>query len=69
MTRFAHGCKIVQIKEQIQIAFMRLDVVNHGRVRFVNATPQDHAAAFVLAAEGIAEQCLLPQDAPLLGAV
>lgn len=48
---------------------MSFDVVNHGRVWMLDASPKDHAASFVLATESIAEQCLLPQNAPLLGLV
>ena len=67
--RPANALQIVQIKEQVRVAFVRFDVVNHGRVRMLNAAPQDNAASLMLAAESIAEQCLFPQDAPLLGLV
>ena len=65
----ADALQVVDVKEQIRVAFVGLEVVNHGRVWLLDAAGQDHAAAFVLAAKGVSEQRLLSQDAPLLSAV
>ncbi len=69
MVHPADALQVVDVEEQIGVAFVWLKVVNDRRVLMRNTAPKDHAAAFVLAAEGISEQGLFPQDAPLLCAV
>lgn len=65
----ADALQVVDVKEQIRVAFVGLEVVNHGRVWLLDAACQDYAAAFVLAAKGIPKQSLLTQNAPLLCAI
>jgi hypothetical protein len=67
MTRFARAGKIIYIKEQINVALVGFDVVNHGRLR-MRATALEKAAAS-LAFERITQKRHLTQLRPLLGLI
>ena len=64
MTRLARADKIIDVEKQIKIALVRLDVVNHGRLRM--AAPTLQKALATLTSEAVAQQHMLTQHAPLL---
>jgi hypothetical protein len=56
--------KVANVKEQVWIALVRFDVVNHGRLRVAAATLQKALAT--LTGKAVAQQHMLTQHAPLL---
>ena len=69
VTRPANRLQVVQVIEQIEVAFVRLQMVNDRAVAPSSPGRQHLAAAFVLASIPVAGQCQLAQMLPLLGVV
>jgi len=67
MTRFARACKIIYVVEQLQVALVRLDVVDDCGL-WVGPSSLEVASAS-LAGEQVAQQGHLAQVLPALGLV
>ena len=64
-----YGLQVIQIKEQLEIAFMRFQVMHHCTAWVICTRLQVSTAAAVLALVCVACQCLSPKCLPMFGAV
>ena len=53
-----YGLQVIQIKEQLEIAFMRFQVMHHCAARMIPSRLQVSTAAAVLALACVACECL-----------
>ena len=69
VARPANRLQVVQVIEQVKVAFVWLQVVNDRAVAPSSPGRQHFAATFMLASIPVAGQCQLAQVLPLLGVV